>query len=153
MAEATTTDASKKDEETPAQELARRFLQLPEPRKKKSAHARERRWQAERDLLVAVLSRIFPSHLAQPEGHRMDQLMSEIICIHSPVGQLAWGMPADHASWFAHLKHDRKCRWDRHNMGDRMARLRRLLTIDAQGLRAAPRRPVTRKKTNRKKRA
>jgi hypothetical protein len=151
MADTTT---EKKAEETPAQELARRFLQLPRPRNQKSAHARERRWQAERDLLVAVMSRIWPSHLAQPEGHRMDSLMSEIICIHSPVGQLAWGMPPDHAPWFAHLKHDRTCRWDRHNMGDRMARLRKLLTLHEDELfasrrRARPGKPTTKKKKGR----
>lgn len=47
----------------------------------------------ERDLLVAVLARQWPSHIMQhehsPASHRA------VVCIHSPFGQLTWSVPND----------------------------------------------------------
>jgi len=48
---------------------------------------------AERDLLVAVLARQWPSHIMRhehsPASHRA------VVCIHSPFGQLTWSVPND----------------------------------------------------------
>lgn len=93
----------------------------------RSEAARERRYQAERDLLVAVLSRLWPSHIASAGQHQL--VWTDVVCIHSPAGQLAWGLPVDRAHLFAHLDRDESCVWDRHGASERAARLRRLLTL------------------------
>jgi len=112
-------------ERTAAEQLAF-ALQLRPPRAPGSEHARERRYQAERDLLVAVLSRIWPSHIA-PAG-QSKLVWSEVVCIHSPAGKLAWGLPIDRAHWFAHLARTAND-WDGHSAGERDRRLRALLTL------------------------
>jgi hypothetical protein len=101
-------------------ELAQR-IKLPRER---SEAARERRYQAERDLLVAVLSRIWPSHITS--AARMKLHFSEVVCIHSPVGQLAWGLPPERTHLFDHLERSH-CDWDGHGPSERAARLRQLL--------------------------
>jgi hypothetical protein len=97
-------------------------LRLTTPRERSEA-ARERRYQAERDLLVAILSRIWPSHI-RPAGNR-GIIWTEVVCIHSPAGQLAWGLPPDRAHLFDHLERV-PCKWDGHGASERAARLRKL---------------------------
>lgn len=60
----------------------------------------------ERDLLVAVLARLFPSHLMWHTHHGKTS-----VCIHSPAGQLAWTVPEKHASLYAGLER-RQNDWD-----------------------------------------
>lgn len=117
-------------------ELFARQLNLKTAHERSEA-ARERRYQAERDLLVAVLSRIWPSHITT--AGRRSIIWSEVVCIHSPAGQLAWGLPPDRQHWFSHLERS-ACEWDRHGASERAARLRALLkmpTITAE----KPKRP------------
>lgn len=112
---------------TPAEQFQqfRDLLKLPEPRNRRSEHARERRYQAERDLLVAVLSRLFPSHIMPLKGRR---IWTEAVCIHTPAGQLAWGLAVDRLEWFTHLERSAND-WDGHSAGERFARLRKLLVL------------------------
>ena len=51
----------------------------------RSARSLERQWQYERDLLVAVLSTVWESHITP--AAKSGLLWSEVVCIHSPVGQ------------------------------------------------------------------
>lgn len=127
----TTTPATKAP--TAAEQLAF-ALQLRTPHER-SAHARERRYQAERDLLVAVLSKIWPSHIRS--AARRTLVWTDVICIHSPAGQLAWGLPVDRAHWFAHLERV-ACTWDGHSAGERDSRLRALLRLEPGDLVNAP---------------
>lgn len=65
----------------------------------KLAEERQNAWDnaaevyEERDLLVAALARVYPSHLMQ--STRMDAKgeRQTVICIHSPAGQLPWTLP------------------------------------------------------------
>lgn len=62
----------------------------------------------ERDSLIIVLSKVWPSHLMRhPEsdtewakGHSH----TLIVCVHSPAGRCAWHIPDVDAPKFAHLK-------------------------------------------------
>jgi hypothetical protein len=104
----------------------RDLLKLPEPRNRRSEHARERRYQAERDACYAVFSKLWPSHITPAEQNSL--IHSEIVCIHSPAGQLAIGLPADRAHLFAHLERTASD-WDGHSAAERVGRLRRLLDM------------------------
>jgi len=95
--------------------------------RERSEHARERRYQAERDLLVAVLSRIWPSHITSAGQRKL--VWTDVVCIHSPAGPLTWGLPVDRAHWFDHLER-RACKWDGTGAGERGARLRALLKLE-----------------------
>ena len=138
---------------SPAEVLAQR---LTTPRER-SNNARERRYQAERDLLVANLSKIavalkpldprWSAHITT--AARSTLVWSEIVCIHSPVGQLAWGLPMDRAHLFAHLEHA-TCEWDGHGPSQRDARLRQLLTLETLAPQAAPVAPPRRRRTTKK---
>lgn len=116
----------------------------------RSEAGRERRYQAERDLLVAILSRIWPAHITR--ASRRTLVWHDVICIHSPAGPLAWGLPPDRAHLFAHLERA-ACKWDGHGASERDARLRALLRLDPGDLVSAPARQVnSQRRTTRSKR-
>jgi len=82
---------------------------------------------AERNRLVAALSKLWPSHLAD---HPADDLMWDdewrtIVCIHSPVGQLTWHIKRGEKAWFAHLA-KAEGHWDGHTTLEKYARLESL---------------------------
>jgi len=91
--------------------------------------SRERRYQFERDVLVAVLSKVWPSHLKQAADDTL--LWSEVVCIHSPAGLLPWTVPPDRTVLFAHLEHAdlESCRDDKTSASTRDGRLRELLRM------------------------
>ena len=52
--------------------------------------------------LVSLLSRVWPSHLAEP---RVPQLnFPWIVCLHSPAGQLVWRVKEEELALFEHLE-------------------------------------------------
>ena len=77
---------------------------------------------AERDELVAFLTRLWPSHLAVDP----DDLDWPVVCIHSPAGQLTWHVPVrEIETIFNHLivaPND----WDGHEAVEKYARLAKL---------------------------
>ncbi len=86
----------------------------------------------ERDLLVRVLSKMYPSHLMRHVGKGSGN-RKPVVCIHTPEGQLAWTLPGasvEDADNFAraHYRHLewRDNDWDGHKTVDRYARLRKL---------------------------
>lgn len=78
----------------------------------------------ERNRLVAVLSKLWPSHLAlHPESDTTwERDWMTIVCIHSPVGQLTWHIHDDHRLLFAHLTMG-EGHWDGHTTEQKYARL------------------------------
>jgi hypothetical protein len=77
----------------------------------------------ERNSLVAVLSKLWPSHRAQhPDDPSWDAEWRTIICIHSPVGQLTWHIHDSHRQLFAHLL-DGESHWDGHSTAEKYQRL------------------------------
>ena len=70
--------------------------------------------------LVALLSRVWPSHLSQTAGK--DANWKHVVCVHSPAGQLAWKLTDDELPLFAHLKLTAND-WDGHRADDKVARI------------------------------
>jgi hypothetical protein len=78
----------------------------------------------ERNRVVAALSKLWPSHLAQ---HPEDDLTWErdwmtIVCIHSPQGQLTWHVHDSQRFLFAHLSMG-EGHWDGHTTEQKYQRL------------------------------
>lgn len=84
---------------------------------------------SERNQLVAVLSKLWPSHWADHPADDLtwDDEWRTIICIHSPVGQLTWHVKEDERWRFAHLSRE-AAHWDGHTTEEKYARLTSLLT-------------------------
>lgn len=84
----------------------------------------------ERDELLIALSKIWPAHLMPTKaaaliaGTNEDWLWS--LCLHSPVGQLAWSLNNDLAARFSHLDRHEHNEWDGHTAEERSNRLARL---------------------------
>lgn len=78
----------------------------------------------ERNRMVAVLSKIWPAHLAQhPESDTTwERDWMTIVCIHSPMGQLTWHVHDDQRLLFAHLTMS-EGHWDGHSTEEKYARL------------------------------
>jgi hypothetical protein len=53
-------------------------------------------------LLVSLLSRFWPSHLAPPRTPQVN--FAWIVCVHSPAGQLVWRVSNEELPLFAHLE-------------------------------------------------
>lgn len=81
----------------------------------------------ERNQLVGVLSRLYPSHLARhPETDKeWEDDWRNIVCIHTPVGQATWHLHDSDMPMFKHLKLD-KDHWDGHSTEEKYDRLSRL---------------------------
>ena len=62
----------------------------------------------ERDTLIAVLTKIWPSHLMRHPADDVKWLerhsQTWIVCVHSPAGRLAWHISDDDVKHFEHLK-------------------------------------------------
>ncbi len=76
---------------------------------------------AERDQLIAALSKLFPSHLAYHEGDWEDDWRN-IVCIHLPTGQATWHIHDSELPWFGHLDGG-EAHWDGHSTEEKYQRL------------------------------
>lgn len=78
----------------------------------------------ERNQLVAFLSKLYPSHLAEHpiEDENWEKDWRTIICIHSPAGQLTWHIHDSEADLFFHLG-DGHNHWDGHTTEEKYKRL------------------------------
>ena len=85
----------------------------------------------ERDALVAALSKLWPSHLAWHGDPDWEDGWRNIVCVHSPVGQLTWHIQDDERPQFAHLlvadEH-----WDGHTTTEKYARLGALAALEGK---------------------
>ncbi len=71
-------------------------------------------------VLVAVLSRVWPSHLAPPL--KPQQTFKWIVCIHSPAGPMVWRVSDEELSLFDHLERSANDAKD-YTAGDKLALL------------------------------
>jgi hypothetical protein len=61
---------------------------------------------AERDKVIAALTKSFPSHLTRHKdmpGESWDAEWLNVVCIHLPTGQATWHIHISELPWFAHL--------------------------------------------------
>ena len=79
---------------------------------------------AERDRLVAVLSKVFRSHLCRhpDEDTEWDNDWRWIVCIHTPAGQATWHVHDSERHQFDHLP-VRPNHWDGHTTEEKYRRL------------------------------
>lgn len=92
---------------------------------------------AERNKLVAALSHHYPSHLAlhNEADASWDADWRTIVCIHAPVGQLAWHVHDSERPLFEHLVFEAND-WDGHTTDEKCARLAKLKHHPLMGERA-----------------
>jgi hypothetical protein len=86
---------------------------------------------AERDRLVAALSKCFPSHLTRHEGDDWEDDWRNIVCIHLPAGQATWHIHDSELPWFTHLNLQ-AAHWDGHSTDEKYQRLADLLDGDTR---------------------
>lgn len=61
---------------------------------------------AERDKVIAALTKSFPSHLTRHKdtpGEDWDAEWLNVVCIHLPTGQATWHIHISELPWFSHL--------------------------------------------------
>lgn len=81
----------------------------------------------ERNMIVAALSRLYPSYLAKhPDSDESwERDWMTIVFVETPEGQLSWHMHDSDVPLFAHLQWDAN-RWDGHSTDEKYARLEKL---------------------------
>lgn len=88
---------------------------------------------AERDRLVAALSKCFPSHLNRHVGEDWEDDWRNIVCVHLPAGSATWHIHDSEMPWFEHLGWDNNCQWDGHTTEAKYERLAALGRSWARG--------------------
>lgn len=74
----------------------------------------------ERDKLISVLSKLWPSHLSLS-----DKSNRFVVCVHSPEGQLTWHVLQQERDLFLHLKFEED-HWDGHTTEEKYKRLKKI---------------------------
>lgn len=83
---------------------------------------------AERNLLVAALSKLFPAHLERTTIEGWDPEWEQCVYIELPTGQVSWHLKVGEEANFAHLQWREGPSWDGH---DTPEKYRRLAAINA----------------------
>jgi len=80
---------------------------------------------SERNKMVCFLTLIYPSHLKKhPESDiDWDRGWMNIVCVHSPMGQLTWHIHDSECQMFSHLEQFPDCEWDGHTTEEKYHRL------------------------------
>lgn len=86
---------------------------------------------AERNRLVAVLSKMWPASLEPHTGEDWGPDWQWVCIIDSPAGQISWHIKTSELPWFAHLPRNAGRVWDRHTTWDKYQRLASLPPLDA----------------------
>jgi len=105
----------------------------------KAARRHRERAYAERNELIGVLTRLWPSHV-MPVSANLSSLADgrAVICIHSPAGQLAWILSVEEADeTFPALPRITENHWDRSTRTERSARLS-MLRKDMRSVKPSP---------------
>ena len=79
---------------------------------------------AERDLLVSVLARLWPSHVMSHTKAPDAPSRKRVICIHSPAGKLAWTIPTDLEPIYQRMATCGENDWDGCTIAEKRSRLR-----------------------------
>ena len=80
---------------------------------------------AERNRLVAALSKAHPSHLARHEGDDWEIDWRWLVCIHLPTGQATWHIHDSELELMTHLA-AQPGHWDGHSTEEKYERLARV---------------------------
>ena len=78
---------------------------------------------AERNLLVAALSKMFPSHMERTTIEGWDPEWEQCVYITLPTGQVSWHLKAGEEMNFQHLAWSVVPRWDGHDTPEKYRRL------------------------------
>ena len=83
----------------------------------------------ERNMLVAHLSKIYPSYLGKHEqsDKKWDPNWMNIVYINSPKGQLSWHFHKDLLYLFSHLEFKNGKNWDGHSTEEKYKRLNSII--------------------------
>lgn len=105
--------------------IARPYVQVAE--ELHAARAQKDGAYRERDMLVAALSKSYPSHLARhPDSDTTwEDAWRHIVCVHLPTGQATWHLHDSEWFLFTHLTYrEPACPgWDGHGTTEKYARL------------------------------
>lgn len=92
---------------------------------------------AERNRLVAALSKCFPAHLYRHEGAEWEDDWRIVVCVHLPTGQATWHIHDSEVVLFEHLPMT-KSHWDGHTTEEKYVRLAALRPSVAEFIRESP---------------
>lgn len=80
---------------------------------------------AERNLLVAALSKRFPGGLARHENDGRTLFLRDVVYLDLPTGQVSWHLLPSQLEWFRHMgPYERE--WDGHDKREVYSRLQAL---------------------------
>ena len=83
----------------------------------------------ERNMLVAFLCNLYPAHMKRhpKEDAEWENDWRNIVCVHSPMGQLTWHIHDSEAEMFSFLNQTPEpfpdCEWDGHTTSEKYGRL------------------------------
>lgn len=87
---------------------------------------------AERNALVAALSKIFPSSLERHVGEEWEDDWRWVVFVNLPTGQCTWHIHDTHLSMFHHLQRETGVVWDGHSTTEKYDRIYRLQQTQSQ---------------------
>jgi hypothetical protein len=90
---------------------------------------------AERNMLVAALSKVFPAGLDRHEDDGRTVFLRDVAYIDLPTGQVSWHLLPSQLPWFDHLS-QYKGEWDGHDGQEKYRRLSSLEPL--QQLKSSP---------------
>lgn len=81
---------------------------------------------AERNRLVAALSKLFPASLERHEGENWEDDWRWVVYIDLPTGQASWHIHDSELELFQHLERNTGRKWDGHSPEEKYKRLEQL---------------------------
>lgn len=79
----------------------------------------------ERDQLVAVLTKLWPSHLSLDPHSDDEDEFRYVVCVHTPMGQATWHIHESELPLFEHL-YEAPDHWDGHTTDEKYERLAKM---------------------------
>lgn len=89
----------------------------------------------ERNSLVAFLSKQFPSHLTKhiDDGTPWDEDWLNVVCVHTPAGDLQWHIHRSELTKFRHLEKTVENHWDGSTRAEKYSSLADLGDVRIEG--------------------
>lgn len=97
-----------------------------------AARRHTHRAYGDRNELLAILARVFPSHLMPVQGNLAPLDERTVLCIHTPKGQLAWVLDRSEIEPFEGLERLSESHYDGARKTDRSDRIVELIDLLAQ---------------------
>ncbi|GEM_PF-4861115 len=79
----------------------------------------------ERNQLILLLSKRYPSHLTQHVGNKGSRKLLTVVCVHIEKVTATWHISDDQLHYFSHLSYDEN-HWDGHTTEEKYMMLREL---------------------------